>query len=648
MNVLVYAGPGTTAESVKYCIESLRLHLSPHYAVVTVGESSLLGDPWQLKTKALVVPGGADLPYCQAFQGHGNRMITDFVRKGGKYLGFCAGGYYASARVEFETGTDMEVSGPRDLKFFPGTCKGCAYKGFVYNSHQGARITKLDVNLADSPSTVFNYYNGGGVFIQALKHKSVEVLAGYTEPLEIEGDDEDRAAVVYCKVGKGAALLTGTHPEFCADNNKQSILLTLQEHEEDRKLFMKACLKKLGLKVSEISEVPNITPIHFASHLNPGKTLEIIDGLKKNLDFIGNSFEDTNDTFHIHEPGVVTESDGTHILVHHTTLPEPKETPYFNMKKYYANLEQLYRANNTDGIFGKVIGYGEVVTSTNTLLDKNTRWLPHLPHGLVFSATTQISGRGRGGNVWINPRGVMAQSVLFKLDPKKAQSIVTLQYVLGLALSELILNYGSLEAGKGVGYEDMPIKLKWPNDIYALKPEYFNLLQNNENPSTVDGTEEKYAKISGALVNSQYLDGKFNLVWGAGINVSNDAPTTSLNLILGKLNEIRVSQGLTPLPPYEHEVLLAKVMFTVNQFYGVFEHSGMTPFLPLYYKRWFHSDQLVTVTSDGKNRNCRIEGITKDNGLLIVKDTNTGETLELQPDGNSFDIFKGLVYRKIK
>lgn len=643
MNVLVYAGPGTTTESVKHCIESLRLHLSPHYAVVTVGEKSLLNDPWQLKTKALVIPGGADLPYCQSFNGAGNKMISDYVRKGGKFLGFCAGGYYASSRVEFELGTDMEVSGSRELRFFPGTCKGCAYSGFMYNTHKGARITKLEVNLADSPSTVFNYYNGGGVFIQALKQKNVEILAKYTEPLDVE--DDDRAAVVYCKIGKGAAVLSGTHPEFGTENDG-SILQELQEYEEDRKLFMKACLRKLGLKVSDESQIPNITPIHLAAHLSEGKTVEIVETLKQNLEFVGNSFEDTNDTFHLHEPGIIPESSGTHILVYQNTLPEPKETPYFNMRKYFANLKELYDTNKVDGVLGKLIGYGEVVTSTSTLLDKNSRWLPYLPHGMVLSATTQVAGRGRGGNVWVNPRGVMAQSVLFRLDPKKAQSIVTLQYVLGLAIAELILNYGSIEAGKGVGYEYMPIKLKWPNDIYALKPEYFNLF-NNENPSTVDGTEEKYAKISGAIVNSQYLDGKFNLVWGAGVNVSNEAPTTSLNLILEKLNQIRATKGLSPLPPYEHEVLLAKIMFTVNQFYSVFEHSGMGPFLPLYYKRWFHSNQLVTVTSDGKSRNCRIEGITEDNGLLVVKDMDTNEKLELQPDGNSFDIFKGLVYRKI-
>lgn len=648
MNVLVYSGPGTTAESVKHCIESLRTHLSPYYAVVTVGEKSLLNDPWQFKTKALVIPGGADIPYCNSLNNKGNKIITDFVRKGGKYIGFCAGGYYASGRCEFEVGTPMEVSGSRELGFFPGTCRGTAYKGFVYNSHVGARIAKLNSKLPESPSTVFNYYNGGGCFVDAQKYSNVEVLATFDDPVEVENSDnaDISAAVVYCKVGKGGALLSGSHPEFSFDAN-QDVLDQLKDHDHDRKLFLKACLIKLGLKVNTELEVPKLTPIHCSSYLNPVDILSLEHTLRDKLDFSGNTFDDVNDSFTLRHPGESFDQDvGTNLIMYNDTLPDPSETPQFNFQEYYDYLNQLYSSNNTTGIFGKVLGYGEVVTSTSTLLDKNTRWLPLLPHGLVLTATTQVQGRGRGGNVWINPQGVMAQSVLFRTKPENMKSIVTLQYVLGLALIELILTYGGNDLSKGIGYEDMPVRLKWPNDIYGLKPEYFNDT-NSTLPPTVDGTEETYAKISGAIVNSQYLNGKFNLVWGAGVNVSNEAPTTSLNLILDRLNELRAKQGMAPLPPYKHELLLAKVMFTVNQFYSVFEHSGMLPFLPMYYKRWFHSNQTVTVTSDGKTRTCAIKGITEDNGLLVVTDINTGESLELQPDGNSFDIFKGLVYRKM-
>lgn len=641
MNVLVYSGPGTTGESIKHCLEALRFHLLPYYAVVTVSEAALLNDPWQLKTKALVFPGGADLPYCNSFNGQGNRLIHDFVRKGGKFIGFCAGGYYASKRIEFEANSPMEVSGPRELGFFPGICRGSAYKGFKYNSHQGARITRVE-STVEGPQYVANYHNGGGVFVDADSYRGVEVLGRYTEPLDVDGNGN--AAVILCQVGKGSALLTGTHPEFMAQN--QPVLQELMDHENDRKVFLKGCLTKLGLKVNQDFNVPSITPIHLAT-TDSTLMFKAINDLRENVEFIGSSFEDVNDTFHLHDLNEVIDDpeQGTHLVVH-KDIPSSGLTPYFDMNKYFSYLDQLYKHNNVDGKFGKLVGYGEVVSSTSTLLDKNPRWLPHLPHGFMLNATTQVAGRGRGGNVWINPKGVMAQSVLFRVEPQNSKSIVTLQYVLGLAVVELIFGYGSLDPTNGVGYEDLPIKLKWPNDIYIMKPEFFNLT-DNVNPSTVDGTEEKYAKMAGAIVNSQYLDRKFNLVWGCGINVSNEAPTTSLNLVLDQLNVLRQQKGLLPLPPFEHELLTAKLLFTVNQYYSVFEHSGMKPFLPLYYKRWFHSDQLVTVTSDGQTRTCKIQGITEDSGLLVVYDINTGEKLELQPDGNSFDIFKGLVYRKV-
>lgn len=179
------------------------------------------------------------------------------------------------------------------------------------------------------------------------------------------------------------------------------------------------------------------------------------------------------------------------------------------------------------------------------------------------------------------PRGVLATSVLFKIPPSPSSSstVVTLQYLCGLALIESILGYGSNVSGQGVGYEDMPLRLKWPNDIFIMKPEYFKSLDDKSDISaTVDGDDEKFVKVSGALINSQFINKTFYLVWGGGVNVSNPAPTTSLNLVLEKLNEIRRGKGLSPLPPYEPEILLAKLMFTIDQFYSVFEKSGLQPF----------------------------------------------------------------------
>jgi biotin--protein ligase len=158
--------------------------------------------------------------YCRSLNGEGNRRIEQYVRRGGAYLGLCAGGYYGTTRCEFEIGNRvLEVVGQRELSFFPGTCRGCAFKGFVYHSEAGAKAVELKVDKEAFksgvvPQTFRSYYNGGGVFVDAGKYasKGVEILASYVNPLDVDGGDS-AAAVVYCKVGEGGALLTGPHPE---------------------------------------------------------------------------------------------------------------------------------------------------------------------------------------------------------------------------------------------------------------------------------------------------------------------------------------------------------------------------------------------------------------------------------------------------
>ena len=207
-------------ESVRHCLYSLRRLLSSNYAVIPIHGDTILKEPWTPSCALLVFPGGADLGYCRTLNGEGNRRIDQYVRRGGSYLGLCAGGYYGSKRCEFEVGDrKLEVVGERELAFFPGTCRGCAYRGFVYHSEDGARAADLKVNktaLAEGflPDTFRSYYNGGGVFVNAQKYRDqgVEVLASFVEPTNVDGGDGS-AAVVHCKVGQGSAILTSPHPE---------------------------------------------------------------------------------------------------------------------------------------------------------------------------------------------------------------------------------------------------------------------------------------------------------------------------------------------------------------------------------------------------------------------------------------------------
>lgn len=185
-------------------------------------ESAIIKEPWTATCALLVFPGGADLAYCRSLNGEGNRRIEQFVQRGGAYLGFCAGAYYGSKRCEFEVGDKkMEVIGSRELEFFPGICRGCAYKGFVYSSEAGARAVQLNIERAafkdgtEVPQTFRSYYNGGGVFVDAgkYKHQGVEILASFADPIDVDGGDGP-AAAIYRKIGEGSVLLNGCHPEY--------------------------------------------------------------------------------------------------------------------------------------------------------------------------------------------------------------------------------------------------------------------------------------------------------------------------------------------------------------------------------------------------------------------------------------------------
>lgn len=59
------------------------------------------------------------------------------------------------------------------------------------------------------------------------------------------------------------------------------------------------------------------------------------------------------------------------LIPHELEWPGTKETPYFNHYSFYANLRKYQEDSDGEAEeFGKYLLYGEVVTSTNTILEK--------------------------------------------------------------------------------------------------------------------------------------------------------------------------------------------------------------------------------------------------------------------------------------
>ena len=676
LNILVYTGEGSTVESVRHAIYTLRRLLSPNYAVIPITETALLKEPWAPSCALLVFPGGADLGYCRVLNGQGNALIAQYVRRGGAYLGFCAGGYYGSARCEFEVGNKaLEVVGSRELAFFPGTCRGGAFKGFQYHCEKGARAVRVRVSKnafrgsGAVPEEFTSYYNGGGVFVKTSEEASgIETIGSYVDDLDVDGGEE-KSAVVYCKVGQGAAMLTGPHPEFAAANlspqndvpGYDELIAKLEADDDARTNFLKACLRKLGLEVNEdTSTIPSLSSLHLSSidssnvdlllhsleeiiakedgeefikgeldtfHLEKPTTKWSFSGLKESL-----SSTDTKD--HTPKPQPPAEKTAQRIVdystivkrivVHNEKWPEAKETPYFNHHAFYGSLKEYRRKDVEAEGWGDDLMYGEVLTSTNTILEKNYKLLSNLPSGFTVAATTQVAGRGRGSNVWVAPAGSLIMSTVINHPASLATSrpIVFIQYLAAIAIIEAIKSYDS-------GYEDVPVKLKWPNDIYARDP----TKPADEPPS--------YVKIGGILSNCAYCSGEYKVVMGIGVNANNRRPTTSLDALLPP-----------HLAPFRIERLMARILVRLEVLYGTFVRRGFTRELEsAYYAHWLHGRQIVTLEPHGGAR-ARIVGITTDWGMLRAEelgadDRPIGKMWALQSDENSFDFFRGLIKRKL-
>ncbi|TQV97858.1 biotin apo-protein ligase [Cordyceps javanica] len=648
---------------------SLRRLLSPNYAVMPVGEAALLREPWPPTCALLVIPGGGDLGYCRALNGEGNRRIADFVRRGGAYLGLCAGGYYASRRCEFEVGNPpLEVVGGRELAFFPGTCRGGAFKGFEYASERGARAARLalapELVQGKLPAEMACYYNGGGIFVDAdqLATKKVHVLASYCDELDVDGG---RAAIVQCNVGDGKVILSGTHPEFAAENlhrqpdvpDYDELIASLARDERTRSGFLGLCLERLGLEVNSQGGAP--PPVLTSLHLSAADSGTVSDLILHAWRDVIDSERGQDllrgeaDTFRIRSQGAAgaawslkdlrealpdaaaaaapdLDAHGVpdykavtkDIVAHEHQLPDEKLTPRFNHRLFFSSLQQFQSMENGAREWGNTLLYGDVVTSTNVLLEKNPKLIAKLPSGFTFTASTQLAGRGRGTNVWVAPPGSLLFSVIITHPANLAASrpVVFIQYLAAIAVVEAIQSYGR-------GYENLQVKLKWPNDIYALDP-------------SKPASEKSYVKIGGILSQCGYYDGSYQIILGIGINAVNPRPTTSISDMLG--------EGAAPL---HLETLLARVLTRVEAVYAQFRREGFSANLESrYYRHWLHTGQEITLEAEAGTR-ARVLGITRDWGMLRVEETDrdgraTGRTWSLQSDENSFDYWKGLVRRK--
>jgi len=287
---------------------------------------------------------------------------------------------------------------------------------------------------------------------------------------------------------------------------------------------------------------------------------------------------------------------------------------------------------------GDLIGYARVLKSTQTLLDSHPRMLGACPPGTTMFATQQVQGRGRGSNVWISPYGCLQFSTLVPLPLHIGNKAVFLQYLAALAVVY----------GVGAAYPSSRgrIRIKWPNDLYA----HVAAPQDGSLCVVEDGVEKHFVKIGGILVTAVCHRDTFQAIVGCGVNCLNDEPTTCIRALV---SDETVTQ----------ERCAGAIMAALESLVRVFADADYTfgPFANAYRDAWLHSDQPVELSDAPGEPRRRMVGITSDFGLLrtVPYDAPMRATdprawsaapipgaVDVQPDGNSFDMLRGLVRRK--
>ncbi|XP_053397542.1 biotin--protein ligase-like [Mercenaria mercenaria] len=276
----------------------------------------------------------------------------------------------------------------------------------------------------------------------------------------------------------------------------------------------------------------------------------------------------------------------------------------FNQGEYCGNLKSR--------ILGNTVIYVDVIPTTMTLLDGLMFSVPETT-GLIAIARQQTQGVGRGGNSWLSPIGCAMFSLHVKLpvDSNLGKAVSYLQHITSLAV---VYSVCTLE-----GYQDIDLRLKWPNDIYY-------------------GRE---MKLGGVIVKSTFMDGMVHATIGCGFNVDNSNPTICINDLI----QLHNRQEGTSLPACTSEQLIGRTVTCIENLIDEFQTEGAESFKQKYYEKWLHSNSKVNLQSEG-NAEVQIIGLDEYGYLLV--ETADGVKISVQPDGNSFDMMKNLISMKTR
>ncbi|XP_049641345.1 biotin--protein ligase [Suncus etruscus] len=563
-NILVYTGVDAQADSGSFQqVHSVLADLvDPDcYTLYHLSGDSALHDPWADNCLLLVLAAGTEPLPSDLHQ----RFLA-YLEQGGKLLALAS----------------------------PFTCSGM-------------QVTPKSTLQGTVQSMVFCKAGGSPIILNVLTAGCV-YQDGPGSPLEpgplqghLETGDRDRL-IVHVPFGtRGEAVLCQVHldlPPSSALVQMPEDFDLLKSSNSSRYEVLKEILTCLGLRCGA-PQAPALTPLYFLAAAE-----ELRDPFRQWLE----KCVDSEGIIRSQKLSLKLVSSYTADLeITPSVLPMVMDPDAFSSDTF--DLDAYKRDLQTKQL-GRSILFAEVTTTTMCLLDGLMFQVPP-EMGLIAIAGRQTQGRGRGRNAWLSPVGCALATLLVTVPLRShlGQRIPFMQHLVSLAVVEAVRSIPD--------YEDINLRVKWPNDIY-----YSDLM-----------------KIGGVLVNSTLLGETFYILVGCGFNVANSNPTICINDLVAEHNK---QQG-KELEPLRADRLLARTVTELERLIHVFQDQGPNGVLPLYYKYWVHSAQQVRL-GGAEGPLVSVVGLD-DSGFLQVHQEG-GEVLTVHPDGNSFDMLRNLIVPK--
>lgn len=268
----------------------------------------------------------------------------------------------------------------------------------------------------------------------------------------------------------------------------------------------------------------------------------------------------------------------------------------FSVEKFYSNLKTK--------LLGRVLLYIDVVPTTMKVLKGLINF-----EGCIAIARYQTEGRGRGKNQWLSPEGCASFTLhaSIPLRSNLGQNISFLQHLISVSLIEAVTTK--------IGYENIELNIKWPNDIYYNK-----------------------TKIGGIIIDSSIEGETIHCFIGCGINVANNFPTLCINDVI-KIHNGLTSSSLSYLSVEEYiGIAVTRLEMNIDKY----QKEGNKAILPIYYRYWLHSGQKMVLNQTKEV--VVILGLD-DHGYLQVENSS-GNIISLHSDGNSLDMMRNLIILK--